>query len=74
MSIGMSNMLTVQSVSNSKFYSSSGDQHIQNNFFAKAADSNVDAGESSTCFPACELGMFAMCFRSRRLLLVLEQR
>jgi hypothetical protein len=63
-------MLTVQSVNNSKFYSSSGDQHIHNNFFANTVD---DAGESLTCFAACELGVFPMHFLSWRLLLVLEQ-
>jgi hypothetical protein len=53
-SIGMSNMLTtVQSVSNSKFYFSGGDQHIHNNFFANSVDSNLDAGESLTWFAAC---------------------
>jgi hypothetical protein len=49
----MSNMLTtLQSVSNSKIYSSSGDQHIHNNFFANSVDSNLDAGESLTWFAA----------------------
>jgi hypothetical protein len=70
----MSNMLTVQSVSNSKFYSSGRDQHIHNNFFVNDVGCNVDAGELLTCFAVCEPGVFPMRFLSWRLLLVLEQR
>jgi hypothetical protein len=71
----MLNVLTVQSVSNSRFYSSSGDQHIHNNFFANAVDSNLDGGELLTCFAACEPEVFPLCFLFWLLLLqlVVEQ-
>jgi hypothetical protein len=72
----MSNMLTVQSVSNSEltFYSSSRDQYIHHNFFANTVNSIVDAGESLTWLSACELALFPMSFPSWRLLLVIEKR
>jgi hypothetical protein len=49
-------MLTVQGISNIKFYFSSGDQHIHNNFFADTVD---DAGEPSICSASNALSVLA---------------